>query len=49
MIYTVAFDRLTVPSDGKDENGKRIYDQRVVDAEVLTKIQECIMRGLGLI
>lgn len=48
MIYTVGFDRLFVPCDGKDAAGKRIYDQRVVSVQDMEEIQRCIMRGLGL-
>lgn len=48
MLYTVAFDRLSVPCDGKDENGKRTYDQRIVSPDDLAAIQRCILLGLGL-
>lgn len=48
MLYTVSFDRLSLPSSGKDEQGKRIYDVRVVDQETLTKVRKCILHGLGL-
>ena len=48
MVYTVGFERLFVPCDGKDESGKRIYDQRVVSSEELAQIQQCLLLGLGL-
>jgi len=48
MVYTVSFDRLILPHNGKDQSGKRCYDVRVIDAADLLKIQECILHGLGL-
>lgn len=48
MIYTVGFGRLFVPHDGKDSEGRRIYDPRAVTPEELEKIQHCILIGLGL-
>ncbi|MFU8788640.1 MAG: type II toxin-antitoxin system PemK/MazF family toxin [Methylobacter sp.] len=48
MIYTVSFDRLFLPFDGKDAAGKRIYDVRVIDKADLIKIQHCILHSLGL-
>jgi uncharacterized protein YifN (PemK superfamily) len=48
MIYTVSFDRLSFPQNGKDDAGKRIYDVRVIDPEELKKIQRCVLHGIGL-
>lgn len=48
MVYTVSYDRLYLPSNGKDASGKRIYDQRIIDAADLLKIQACILHALGL-
>lgn len=48
MIYTVSFDRLSLPFIGKDLSGKRIYDVRVIDKSDLIKIQHCILHGIGL-
>ena len=48
MIYTVSFERLYLLRDGKDNKGKRIYDDRVIDKADLLKIQQCILHGLGL-
>ena len=31
MVYTVSFDRLFMPFNGKDDSGKRIYDVRIID------------------
>jgi uncharacterized protein YifN (PemK superfamily) len=49
MIYTVSFDRLSLPFNGKDAGGKRVYDVRVIDKADLIKVQECILHGLGMI
>lgn len=48
MIYTVAFRRLSLLFDGKDDSGKRNYDVRVIDKADLLKIQECLLHGIGL-
>lgn len=48
MLYTVSFDRLQLMTTGKDANGKRIYDQRVVDDADLTKIRSAVLHGIGL-
>jgi mRNA interferase MazF len=48
MVYTVSFDRLSLPFCGKDLGGKRIYDVRVIDKADLLKIQQCLLHGLGL-
>ena len=48
MVYTVAFDRLYIPFNGKDGSGKRVYDVRVIDRADLLKIQQCLLHGLGL-
>lgn len=50
MIYQVSFDRLKLPTTGvKDESGKRIYDQRIVSAEDLKRMQDGIALALGLV
>lgn len=48
MVYTVSFVRLSIPHNGKDEYGKRIYDCRVLDSQDLSNVQECVLYGLGL-
>ncbi len=48
MLYTVSFGRLFLLFDGKDDNGNRKYDTRVVDRADLLKIQQCVLHGLGL-
>lgn len=48
MLYTVSFDRLFLPFNGKETDGKRKYDVRVIDEADLLKIQQCILHGLGL-
>jgi uncharacterized protein YifN (PemK superfamily) len=48
MIYTVSFDRLSLMFSKKDNTGKRIYDQRVIDAADLIKIREAVLHGIGL-
>lgn len=48
MVYTVGFQRLFVPSLGKDGNGKRLYDQRVLEKKQLDAILACVLYGIGL-
>jgi hypothetical protein len=48
MVYTVCFDRLFLLSAGKDSSGKRIYDQRVIEAADLRAIRIAVLHGLGM-
>ncbi|MDX8383863.1 MAG: type II toxin-antitoxin system PemK/MazF family toxin [Ghiorsea sp.] len=48
MVYTVSFDRLSLPFEGKDKSGRRSYDVRVIDDADMLKIQEAMLHGLGL-
>ena len=34
--------------DSKGDDGKRIYDQRIVSKDELEAIQKCVLFGLGL-
>lgn len=48
MIYTVGFERLKLLSCGKDEQGKRIYDVRVLNEATLNAVMACVKYGIGL-
>lgn len=48
MLYTMSFDRLALPFSGKDEFGKRIYDDRGVDPQDFLEIRKCLLRGIGM-
>ena len=48
MLYTVSLGRLSLPFRGKDELGKRIYDQRIISPEELASVQRCLLAGLGI-
>ncbi len=48
MVYTVSLARLHLPFSGKDAQGKRNYDIRVIDQADLECIQRCVLHGLGL-
>jgi mRNA interferase MazF len=48
MLYTMSFDRLSLPFCGNDDTGKRIYDDRVLDPKDFLEIQKCLLRGIGL-
>ncbi len=48
MLYTVSFARLFLVSNGKDNQGRRLYIVRVIEREDFIKIQECVLHGLGL-
>ena len=48
LIYTVSFERLHLMFDSKGDDGKRIYDQRIVSKDELEAIQKCVLFGLGL-
>ena len=46
MVFPASFDRLTLPFSGKDKNGKRIYDVKVVSVEDFEEIQRCVISAL---
>ena len=48
MVYTVSFDRLFLMHSSKGADGKRIYDQRVIDKADLIKIKAALLHGIGL-
>lgn len=47
IVLTVAFHRLRLLFSGWDQ-GQRVYDVRVLDAEVFAQVQQCVREGLGL-
>lgn len=47
MLYTVSIDRLDRPSKF-DQNKNRVYYKQVVSADVMTKIEDAILCGLGI-
>ena len=48
VVLTVAFHRLRHMFRDKDEEGNRIYDIRCLSEEEFLKVQQCVMRGLGM-
>jgi mRNA interferase MazF len=48
MLYTVGFHRLFPLRRGRDEIGRRQYDNRVIGGQELTAIRRCILYGLGM-
>jgi mRNA interferase MazF len=48
MVMCVAFHRLKLLDRGKDANGQRVYDVRVLDAAKMAEIKECIKHSLGM-
>ena len=48
MIYSLSFQRLTLPFTKKDGKGKRVYEKRVISKEDLKIVQNCVLHGLGL-
>jgi hypothetical protein len=48
MLMCVAFHRLKLLENGRDPSGVRIYDIRVLSAEVMDKVKACIRHSLGL-
>ena len=48
MINAVSFQRLSLPTTGKDGQGKRTYDIRQLDAADLRFVQQAVLIGLGL-
>jgi len=48
MVYTVSFERLSLLFNGKDELGKRIYENHIISTDELLKIQQCVLIALGI-
>ncbi|MFD1342186.1 type II toxin-antitoxin system PemK/MazF family toxin [Litorisediminicola beolgyonensis] len=48
MIYSAAFSRCDLLRLGKDETGKRIYQRDALPAELLAKVQLCVLHGLSM-
>ena len=48
LIMTVSFQRLHLLTDGKDKNGKRIYDMRVLNKSDFRAVQQALLHGLGM-
>lgn len=48
MVYTISFERLNLLYLGKDKNGKRIYDNRVLDETDLNAVIQCVRLGIGV-
>ncbi|WP_367281108.1 type II toxin-antitoxin system PemK/MazF family toxin [Sneathiella sp.] len=48
MVVTVSLHRLMMPYLGKDDEGKRIYDTRILSAKDFAAIQNCTRAALGL-
>lgn len=46
MIFAASFDRLSMPCDGKDNFGKRIYIQRKISIDDLKAIKKGIAEAL---
>lgn len=47
MVYSVSFARLYL-FNKKDEQGKRIYDLRILADNEIAEIQKCVLNGIGL-
>lgn len=48
MVLSVAFHRLHLLERGKDANGQRIYDVRVLAPDTMDEIRDCVRHALGL-
>lgn len=49
MIMCVAYHRLKLLHGGeRDENGKRVYDIRVLNPDKMDEIRQCVRNAIGL-
>ena len=48
MIYSAGFHRIDLIRDGRDNNGKREYNQKPLSADHMREIKCCVLRGLGM-
>jgi hypothetical protein len=47
IVLTVAFHRLRLLFQ-RFEDGRRVYDERVLDPAVFEQVRACVRSGLGL-
>lgn len=47
IVLTVAFHRLRLLFSGWS-GGQRVYDVRILDADVMAEVRNCVRAGLGL-
>ncbi len=47
MVTTVGWHRVDLLLLGKDRNGNRIYQKRVIDDADFKKIKRCVLHGMG--
>ncbi|HUX81253.1 MAG TPA: type II toxin-antitoxin system PemK/MazF family toxin [Halothiobacillus sp.] len=48
MLATVGFSRLSLPHNGKDSQGKRLYVDIVIPSRDLDAIRQSVMHAIGL-
>jgi mRNA interferase MazF len=48
MTYTVSFSRLSAMCVGRDAQGQRLYDNRVISPDQLVAVQKALLHGIGL-
>jgi len=48
MIYSLSLSRMNFPFSGKDNNGRRIYDIRVLGAADMNVVEQCVLNGLDI-
>lgn len=48
MIYAVGFHRVDLLRIGKDDQGRRLYQQKPLSPETFAQVQGCVLAGLGL-
>jgi len=46
MIYSLSFSRFSLPRFGRNGNGTRKYDIRVLDSKVMNDIEKCVLIGI---
>lgn len=48
MLYTLRFDRFSLPFTKKTPQGKRMYDVRLLEKSIIEEIKRCISIALDL-
>ncbi len=47
MINAIGFHRVDLLNLGKDKNGKRIYQTKVLPDDLFKEVKRCVLHGLG--
>ena len=48
MLYALSFERVDLFNLGRDESGRRRYQTETICRDTLSRVQKCILAGIGM-